>query len=390
MYDKRAAENGCYGPAARVDEFGVEVSDVIVPTHSSASSSSAAAAASSAAYPRASVRTVQSLVAVAVAAVNAGLASNEDVMERGVKVQKKVVKIAHIAASKRLAARVPLKDAARLAACAARGASLWLTVSPIEVALELTDSEMRSALRHQFGLSPISDEWYCKCGAAAEAGHFHACNRVSGPATYARHESVVNDLLSLGTAQLQMNVAKAPSIAVADGSIVMEEDRSRHIIPDVVFDGAGLTLAIDVSVCYAEAKSNLPKTRREVGKTKMFSALAKRAAAKVNKYRGSCAEQDIRFEPFVLESHGAMHSSASAVLDDLVKYGAAVLGCEEAELSGYMRRRVAIALQRGNAKLDRMAVMKSRNSYGAAVARGLVVAAADRAGVPRAVVGGSH
>ena len=80
----------------------------------------------------------------------------------------------------------------------------------------------------------------------------------------------------------------------------------------------------------------------------------------------------------------------STVLDDLVKYGAAVLGCEEAELSGYMRRRVAIALQRGNAKLDRMAVMKSRNSYGAAVARGLVVAAADRAGVPRAVVGGSH
>ena len=336
------------------------------------------------------MRTVQSLVAAAVAAVNAGLASNEDVMERGVKVQKKVVKIAHIAASKRLAARVPLKDAARLAACAARGASLWLTVSPIEVALELTDSEMRSALRHQFGLSPISDEWYCKCGAAAEAGHFHACNRVSGPATYARHESVVSDLLSLGTAQLQMNVAKAPSIAVADGSIVMEEDRSRHIIPDVVFDGAGLTLAIDVSVCYAEAKSNLPKTRREVGKTIMFSALAKRAAAKVNKYRGSCAEQDIRFEPFVLESHGAMHSSASAVLDDLVKYGAAVLGCEEAELSGYMRRRVAIALQRGNAKLDRMAVMKSRNSYGAAVARGLVVAAADRAGVPRAVVGCSH
>jgi hypothetical protein len=42
--------------------------------------------------------------------------------------------------------------------------------------------------------------------------------------------------------------------------------------------------------------------------------------------------------------------------------------------SGYLKRRVAIAIQRGNAALDRAGLQLSRNSYGAAVASGMVVA----------------
>ena len=82
----------------------------------------------------------------------------------------------------------------------------------------------------------------------------------------------------------------------------------------------------------------------------------------------------MEFKPFVMESHGALGESAEEVLNRLTTYGVDVLGCEKAELLGYLHRRVAIALQRGNARLDRMAVSKSRNSFGAAVARGLAVA----------------
>ena len=78
------------------------------------------------------------------------------------------------------------------------------------------------------------------------------------------------------------------------------------------------------------------------------------------------------FEPFVLDSHGALGASARRVITTLTKYGADQLGEVESELRSYCMRRVAIAVQRGNARLDRQAVAMSRNSYGAAVAMGYV------------------
>ncbi len=56
-----------------------------------------------------------------------------------------------------------------------------------------------------------------------------------------------------------------------------------------------------------------------------------------------------------------------------------MLGCNAYELSGYLKRRVAIAIQRCNAALDRAGLQLSRNSYGAAVASGMVVAGNHRA-----------
>ncbi len=56
-----------------------------------------------------------------------------------------------------------------------------------------------------------------------------------------------------------------------------------------------------------------------------------------------------------------------------------MLGCNAYELSGYLKRLVAIAIQRGNAALDRAGLQLSRNSYGAAVASGMVVAGNQRA-----------
>ena len=42
------------------------------------------------------------------------------------------------------------------------------------------------------------------------------------------------------------------------------------------------------------------------------------------------------------------------------------------EMAGYLKRLVAIAIQRGDAVLDRTALFNSRDSYGAAVAMGMV------------------
>jgi hypothetical protein len=267
---------------------------------------------------------------------------------------------------------VSLKDAVRLTACARNGAHSWLTVHPLEEALQLSNGEMVSATRHMFGLSPIpeSSSWYCRCGAMVEAGHFHACNRVHGPATNTRHETVVAELATFALSHLQMHVERAPSIATADGCLI---EGARHVVPDVVFRGVGLSFAIDVSFVYSESDGRVRRAllSEETDLKKFVSmAMGERSREKVKKYEASCNEQDLRFTPFIADSHGALDASAKRVIDLLVSYGAAELGRARIDMDLYLRRRVAIAIQRGNARLDRHALRLTRGGYGRAIALG--------------------
>lgn len=291
--------------------------------------------------------------------------------------------VVHKASSVLLTAAVSIKDGVRLAACQAKGACAWLSVHPLEDALVLSNGEMVSAMRHLFGLSPIAAGWHCRCGVEVGAGHFHCCNRVHGPATNTRHETVVSELASFGLSHLQMHVERTPSIATADGVLI---DGARHVVPDVVFRGANKQLAIDVSFVYSEAASRLPEERK-VGKDLyqvVHSAMGTRATAKSRKYDVACKNDGLEFKPFVLDSHGALDASARAVISQLVEYGAEVLGSDGMALRGYCQRRLAIAIQRGNARLDQQAVAMSRRGFGAAVAAfapaaaGVVGGAADQ------------
>jgi hypothetical protein len=262
------------------------------------------------------------------------------------------------------------KDAVRLAACSRDSAHSWLTVHPLEAALQLSNGEMVSAVRHMFGLSPLAAEWFCRCGASVEAGHFHTCNRVHGPATNTRHETVVAELATFGLSHLQLHVERAPPIATADGCLI---EGARHVVPDVVFRGAGLSLAIDVSFVYSESDGRIraPLVSADTDFTKcVWSAMGERTKEKNRKYELACERQELVFSAFVADSHGVLDASAKRVIEQLVSYGAAELGCNKLDLSLYLRRRVAIAIQRGNARLDRHAVQMSRGGYGRAIALG--------------------
>ena len=85
----------------------------------------------------------------------------------------------------------------------------------------------------------------------------------------------------------------------------------------------------------------------------------------------------------MVESHGFVGKGATKVLDEVAKYASDNYSVQRAELAGYLRRRVAIALQRGNGLLDRTAVRASRNSYGAALAMGMVSVSSDSAFITR-------
>ena len=366
------AQAGASSPAAAVGSFSARnSSDLQSGANSSSSSAAAAAAAESSSQ-------VSALVEI-------GLGSRVRPDDAGGVEKKKdnptfslqfdIMAVVHKRNATELLEElksVSLKDAVRLTACARGGAHSWLTVHPLEEALQLSNGEMVSATRHMFGLSPISEStpWYCRCGELVEAGHFHSCNRVHGPATNTRHETVVAELATFALSHLQMHVERAPSIATADGCLI---EGARHVVPDVVFRGVGVAFAIDVSFVYSESDGRVrrPLMSEESDLSKfVLSAMGERARTKVKKYEASCEEQDLRFTAFVADSHGALDASAKRVISVLVSYGAAELGCSRLDLDLYLRRRVAIAIQRGNARLDQHAMRLSRGGYGRAIALG--------------------
>lgn len=288
-------------------------------------------------------------------------------------------------------------NACRVMHCALQYAWLWLVIKPVERALVLSNRDMCSALRHQYGLSPLPTTWHCKCGDRVSAGHFHRCNRVHGPSTFARHESIVSALATTAQVHALLHVATNPQVTYTGRVAEREreanamhnrqcesESARKRVVPDAVFCGAELSLATDVSVLYGEAPSHMSSNYDSEGlervtaiRKKMKSAIASREKAKTNLYADSCAQYDWLFKPFVMESHGFMSAGASDVIDKLAEYASDQYMMPAPSFSGYLRRRVAIALQRGNANLDQSAVLASRGAFGAALANGLVTVSTD-------------
>ena len=232
--------------------------------------------------------------------------------------------------------------------------------------------------RHQYGLMPIiaADRvWFCKCGHAVDAGHNHTCNRVRGPATFHRHQCVVHALIDVATHDCGLMVETTPRVY----SELKNRDENDYVIPDIVFNCNEFRLAIDVSGVYGESASYLPqKFKAGLSECELRGgAVLIREMAKARHYADLPRRGESDFLPFVFESHGGLGIAAEKVISRLAKYGAEQNGCTTKEMSGYIKRVVAIAIQRGNAGLDSVARQKQAGSYGAMVARGYVVVSED-------------
>jgi hypothetical protein len=170
-------------------------------------------------------------------------------------------------------------------------------------------------------------------------------------------------------------VARQPALSYSeriDYSEHIKRNKER-VIPDIVFDGADLSLATDVSVVYGEAPSYVAAQEAKAGveaRERLLALIKGREKEKRNTYVEVCKQQYMSFEPFVVESHGFLGEAVGKVVDVLAKYGGEVLGVSVSEARGYLMRRTAVAIQRGNASLDRIGVQKSRGSFEAMVAMG--------------------
>jgi hypothetical protein len=270
-------------------------------------------------------------------------------------------------------------EAVLLANCGWEGARLMHHIKPMEKALTLTDFQFRSAMRHKYGLPPVSAAervWNCVCGQNVCAGHNHTCNRVMGPATMQRHESVGQTIAQVLREELGLIVINIPRTYVKDG-----EDE-KYLIPDLIIHDLTNTFrtAVDVSGVYGEAKTNVLNgsiINKSVDQLKSTAAVERRENRKEVHYRVLEWVTDMKVVPFVFESHGGLGKRAEEFIDFIAQYGNdEVEGVQFADFKGYLKRRVAIAIQRGNALLDQRAASAQARALGAKIARGIVAAAA--------------
>jgi len=270
-----------------------------------------------------------------------------------------------------------LKDVARVTHCAMNGASLWLGVNPIEDRLRLTNNEFVCGMRYWAGLQISSRTVYCKCGSPLFAGHAMRCNHVHGPATTERHDTVASELSELSQELCHIKPQMKPRIKIGPN-----DGMKRELELDLLIVGVdGFRLGIDVTFIYGESDSYLPNEFDDgsvpVGQSESVKQLmklfAQRQSLKAKDYESECKSRDIEFVPFILESHGYMHETADRVLERMAEYSVKMFGGNFGEIIGYMKRRIAIAIQRGNARLNDTAIAKSMHSFGSRVARGLVV-----------------
>jgi len=141
-----------------------------------------------------------------------------------------------------------------------------------------------------------------------------------------------------------------------------------------------LHLPIDVSVVYAEAASRSAVANAAVARGNVSAvyeattkAMESRAREKRVQYEADCAKVNMEFSPFVLDSHGSLHESAENVIEKMADAAHDITGRDKIELTGYIKRLVSVATQRGNALLDRTARNNSANSIGYLIASGLVL-----------------
>jgi len=265
------------------------------------------------------------------------------------------------------------RDAMRVANCAKPGAFLWLAVLPVEAELEMSNDVFAQALRHQHGLAPNGTvPWICRCDQPMVVGHTHTCENVKAGGCYVRHQAVVVSLANAADAHCGVAVTKSPPIT-SFNDLFDNQKNGTKTVPDISFLASYNTFATDVTVLYGDGDSYVPKiTAMEKALRKGGSAalqqLSKkttsncrtRCTAKHNKYDADCKRVGQEFEAFVMESHGWLHDSAVKVIHELATNAFDVHGVSFGEAVAYLKRRVAVALQRGNAWLEQYARQRTR------------------------------
>ncbi len=221
---------------------------------------------------------------------------------------------------------------ARLLAVKAEGSGAWLQALPANsLGLRLGDEELRIAVGLRLG-APLVRPHTCCCGqpVAANGHHGLACRKSAG--RHIRHR-LVNDVIARSFRSAEVPADLEPQGLLRgdgkrpDGATLIPWSRGKHAVWDFTCPD---TLA----------PSHLAQTSLAVG-----SAAETAEAGKRLKYAGLGA--GFHFYPVAIETMGAWGKEAQGLVSELGGRLATLTG--DPRSLAFLRQRIGIAIQRGNA-----------------------------------------
>jgi len=225
-------------------------------------------------------------------------------------------------------------DRARLLASVAPGSGSWLHALPFSsLGLHLTNEELRIGIGLRLG-APLVRPHRCRCGAEVEQDGHHglSCGRSAG--RHRRH-ALANDVILRAIRSVAVHAELEPLRLLSD-------DRKRP-------DGAtldpwnrGKYLVWDFTCPDTLAPSHLNRSSTAAGSAAVLAEGKKRA-----KYSQLVNSGQHIFVPIAIETLGAWGPAAQEICAEI---GGRIARCTgDVRSSSFLRQRIDIAIQRGNA-----------------------------------------
>ena len=223
---------------------------------------------------------------------------------------------------------------ARLLASLALGSGAWLQALPCSnLGLRLGNNELRIAVGLRLG-TPLVCPHKCVCGSEVESSGHHglACRRSAG--RHRRH-TLANEVLVRAIRSVEVHAElEPPRLLRGDGKR-----------PDgATLDpwSGGHYLVWDFTCPDTLAPSHLRQSSQEAG-----SAAALAETRKVTKYSEIASSGDFIFAPIAVETLGVWGTSALAICEEIG--GRAALLSGDPRATSFLKQRLSLAVQRGNA-----------------------------------------
>ena len=221
---------------------------------------------------------------------------------------------------------------ARLLASASPGASAWLTPPPLPtLGLKLSNEQLRIAIALRLG-APICAPNRCKCGTTVDSLGTHGLSCKFNAGRLARHTEA-NDII-------RRALVSAGLPAVLEPHGLCRDDGKRPDGMTLTPWSNGRPLVWDFTCTDTLATSNLPFSRQEGGKLASFAEQRKK-----KKY--TTLSREFTFVPVAVETLGAWGQEGDLLIRAIGKRISEATG--ETRATNFLRQRLSLAVQRGNA-----------------------------------------
>jgi hypothetical protein len=231
-----------------------------------------------------------------------------------------------------------------LQATKVKGANQWIRTVPRDKATQLNDDQFRTACRFWLNLSPHSVATgatcpQCRNSDKLDGDPWHAltCSQSKREGVTDRHDAIADIL--------HWAIREAGGMSRREPKGLSADDGLR---PDLDCNIGNEDIFVDVTVVHPLAKSRIQGTKPQGTLTAAIQA----AKAKEQKYNELASETKRSIVPFAMETYGGMEKRAADFLKKIaMSMKEASTVWTQRVLMGKVRDRIAIAMQKYNAKI---------------------------------------